>query len=59
MPLNCSYRLVLPGVISNKRDSDQPARIVNNQAEFNLGLVVRLAHKIDKSLVIAVKVERQ
>jgi len=59
-PLDSNYRIILPGFIVRNQDSpDQPAKTVNNQAEFDLGMIVRLAHKTDNSLVIAVQVERQ
>jgi hypothetical protein len=60
MPLNSNYRIIPPAfIIRNQNSPDQPARIDNNQAEFDLGLVVKLAHKTNKSLVISVRVERQ
>jgi hypothetical protein len=59
-PLDSNYRIILPDfIVRNQNSPDQPARTVNNQAEFDLGMIVRLAHKTKKSLVIAVKVERQ
>lgn len=59
IPLNEHYRVISPNFWSAKKYRDEvPVNIDNNQAEFNLGYVLRVAYKKIESDGFSVKVER-
>ena len=58
IPLNVHYRVISPNFWSAKKYRDEvPVNIDNNQAEFNLGYVLRVAYKKIESDGFSVKVE--